>query len=57
MAFVYPETLSSYQPLPVTYNRQGYNQAGVNHWKVQLAVKPVPDGEPPKAMGLEGGAE
>jgi hypothetical protein len=28
-----------------------------NQLKVQLAVKPVPVGEPPKRMGLEGGAE
>jgi hypothetical protein len=28
-----------------------------NQLKVQLAVKPVPVGEPPKRMGLEGGGE
>src|SRR2546421_876510 len=27
-----------------------------NHWKVQFAVKPIPVAEPPKLMGLGGGA-
>ena len=56
--FVQPNTPASQAFLADDFsNCQSLSEAGVNHWKVQLAVKPVPVGEPPKRTGLEGGAE